>query len=106
MFEDYRTAPVPDGLRAALGFVRKMTLTPGELGPDDARAVLEAGVGEQALIEAITVSFHFNLIDRVADSLGFDQRSPEEHLEGAKSLLKYGYKFPGPLRLLGRLPTW
>jgi len=106
VYEDYRTAPVPDRVRAALGFLRKMTLTPDELVPDDAQAVLNAGASEQALIDAITVSFHFNMIDRVADSLGFDQRSPEEHDEGAKSLLKYGYNLPGPLRLLSRIPTW
>ena len=106
MYEDYRTAAVPERLRAALGFIRKMTLAPDELGPEDARAALDAGVGEQALIDAITVSFHFNLIDRVADSLGFDQRSPEEHMEAAQSMLKYGYDMPGPLRWLGRIPTW
>ena len=106
MFEDYRTAPVAPGLRATLGFVWKMALIPDDLGPEDARAVLATGVSEQALIDAITVSFHFNMIDRVADSPGFDQRSPEEHLEGARSLLKYGYRFPAPLRLLARIPTW
>jgi alkylhydroperoxidase family enzyme len=106
VYEDYRTAPVPEGLRAALWFVRKMTLTPDELGPEDARAVLAAGVREQALIDAITVSFHFNMVDRVADSLGFDQRSPEEHMKAAQSMLKHGYRLPAPLRLLGRIPTW
>lgn len=106
MFEDYRTAPVGQGLRAALGFIRKMTLTPDGLGPDDARAVLETGVSEQALVDAIVVCFHFNLVDRVADSLGFDQRTPEEHLKGALSLLKHGYALPPPLRLLARSPRW
>ena len=106
MYEDYRTAPIPEPLRAALGFIGKMTLTPDELRPEDAREALDAGVGEQALIDAITVSFHFNLIDRVADSLGFDQRSPEEHMEAVGSMLKYGYRFPVPLRLLARIPTW
>jgi len=106
VFQDYRTAPVGEGLRATLGFVRTMTLAPEELGPDDARAVLDAGVREQALMDAIVVCFHFNLIDRVADSLGFDQRSEEDHMRAAQRMLSRGYALPAPLRLLGRIPTW
>ena len=93
-------------LRAALGFIRKMTLTPDELGPDDARAVLDEGVSEQAMIDATLVCFHFNMVDRVADSLGFVQITPEEHMVGAKFLLKFGYSLPAPLRLLARNPNW
>lgn len=86
--------------------MKKLTLTPDEVGAEDARDVLEAGVSEQALIDAITVCFHFNLIDRVADSLGFDQVSEEAHMTGAKFLLRFGYDLPAPLRLLGKLPNW
>lgn len=106
VYRDYLTAPISEGLRAALGFVRKLTLDPQELTPDDARAVLSTGVAEEALFDAIVVSFHFNMVDRVADSLGFDEVSREGHAAGAKVLLKHGYALPGPLRLLGRIARW
>jgi hypothetical protein len=93
-------------LRAALGFIRKLTLAPDEVGPDDVRDVLEAGVGEQALIDAVTVCFHFNWIDRIADSLGFEVQSEDEFMADAKLLLKFGYGLPAPLRLLARNPRW
>ena len=36
MLADYRTAKIAEGLRATLGFVEKLTLTPDEVGPADA----------------------------------------------------------------------
>ncbi|MCI0636171.1 MAG: hypothetical protein L0206_19990 [Actinobacteria bacterium] len=86
--------------------MNKLTLQPDAIGPEDARAVYAAGVSEQALIDAITVCFHFNLVDRVADSLGFDKLDDAGYRLSAQSLLRFGYDLPGPLRLLARRPTW
>jgi hypothetical protein len=86
--------------------VHKLTLQPDAIGPEDARAAYAAGVSEQALIDAITVCFHFNMVDRVADSLGFDELDDAGYRLGARSLLRFGYDLPGPLRLLARRPTW
>jgi hypothetical protein len=101
-----REAPISEGLRSTLAFIGRLTLTPEEVGSDDVRSVYEAGVSEQALVDAITVCFHFNMVDRVADSLGFDQVSKEDHMIGARQLLRFGYDLPGPLRRLARIPTW
>jgi alkylhydroperoxidase family enzyme len=106
VYRDYLTAPIGEELRAALGFIRKMTLVPEDLAPDDARAALSAGVTEEALFDAIVVAFHFNMVDRVADSLGFDEVSREGHAAAVKGLLKHGYALPAPLRLLGRIARW
>jgi len=89
-----------------LGFIRKLTLSPSDVGPEDVRTVTDEGVGEEALIDAVVTCFHFNLIDRVADSLGFDLRTEDEYEVAAGFLLKYGYAFPAPLRLLARDPKW
>ncbi len=86
--------------------MNKLTLQPDAIGPDDARAVYDAGVSEQALIDAITVCFHFNMVDRVADSLGFDTLDAAGYRLSAKSLLRFGYDLPAPLRLLARRPNW
>ena len=86
--------------------MNKLTLQPDAIGPEDARAVYEAGVSEEALIDAITVCFHFSMVDRVADSLGFDTLDDAGYRLGAKSLLRFGYDLPVPLRQLARRPTW
>jgi hypothetical protein len=106
VFADPGTAPIAPRLRAALGLVRKLTLAPEEVGVDDLRAILSAGVSEDAVRDAIYVCFAFNLIDRVSDALGFDLMNEREYRRGARVLLKIGYKLPAPLRLLARNPAW
>ena len=69
MLADHESAPIPDGLRATLGFLQTMTLRPSELGPDDAAAVRRAGVSGEALRDAIYVAWAFNLISRLADTI-------------------------------------
>jgi hypothetical protein len=103
---DPGTAPVTGQLRAALALVRKLTLAPEEVGADDLREVLEAGVSEDAAADAVYVCFAFNLIDRVSDALGFDLMDEQGYRHGAHVLLKMGYKLPAPLRLLARNPGW
>jgi alkylhydroperoxidase family enzyme len=106
VFADPATAPISPQLKAALGLVRKLTLAPEEVRADDIRATLEAGAGEDGAIDAIYVCFAFNLIDRVADALGFDLMDEEGYRQAAQALLKFGYKLPAPLRLLARNPAW
>jgi alkylhydroperoxidase family enzyme len=77
-------------LRATLGLLEKLTLTPEDVGPQDMEAVRATGVSEQAMLDAIYICVAFNLIDRVADALGFE--IPETFARGAASQLKRGYK--------------
>ena len=68
-----------------------MTLRPGELGPADADAVRAAGVSHEALVDAIHVCALFNMIVRLADSLGWDVPSPERLQQRAPAMLEGGY---------------
>ena len=106
VFADPATAPVSPQLRAALALVRKLTLAPEEVGPDDVRATLAAGVSEDGVVDVLYVCFAFNLIDRVSDALGFDLMDEQGYRQAAQVLLRFGYKLPAPLRLLARNPTW
>ena len=82
VFADPDTAPISRKLKAALGLVRKLTLAPEEVGADDIRATLDAGVSEDGAIDAMYVCFAFNLIDRVSDALGFDLMDEEGYRRG------------------------
>ena len=106
VFADPATAPISDQLKAALELVRKLTLSPEEVGADDIRATLAVGLSEDGVIDVLYVCFAFNLIDRVADALGFDLMDEEGYRQAAQALLRFGYKLPAPLRLLARNPTW
>jgi alkylhydroperoxidase family enzyme len=88
---DWRTAPVREELRAALGFIEKQTLRPEELTVADAEAVYAAGVSRQALHDAALVSALFNMIVRLADSFGWDVPEWDALLARAPMMLEGGY---------------
>ncbi len=77
VYRDWRTAPVPDGLRVTLGLLEKLTLHPAEVGPEDMAAVRAAGVADDALEDAIFICGLFNVMDRIADALDFDAPPPQ-----------------------------
>src|SRR3954471_19356644 len=75
--DDWRTAPLRAELAATLVFLEQLTLRPAELGPDDSAAARAAGVSDAALSDAATICALFNMIVRLADSLGWDVPPPE-----------------------------
>jgi alkylhydroperoxidase family enzyme len=92
---DWRTAPLSPQLRATLGFLETMTIRPGAIGRADAEAVRTAGVSEEALEDAIHVCALFNMIVRLADSLGWDVPAPEAFAARAETMLATGYLLEG-----------
>jgi alkylhydroperoxidase family enzyme len=82
---------VDERLRATLGYIEKLTLRPGELTREDADAVLATGVSQEALVDAIHVAALFNMIVRLADSLGWDVPAFEEFSARADTMLAGGY---------------
>lgn len=68
-----------------------MTVSPSELGPADAEAVLATGVSREALIDAIHVCALFSMIVRLADSLGWEVPPPEAFAARGRVLLESGY---------------
>ncbi len=95
MKRDWRTAPLSPQLLATLGFLETMTLRPGELGPADVEAVRAAGVSDDALEDAIHVCALFNMIVRMADSLGWDVPPVEAFAARAGTMLATGYRLEG-----------
>jgi alkylhydroperoxidase family enzyme len=89
--EDWRTAPVSERLRAALGFIEKQTLSPDELTEADAEAAYAAGVSKQALRDAAAVSAMFNMIVRLADAFGWAVPDWDRLMQRAPAMLEGGY---------------
>lgn len=89
---DYRTAPISEKLRAMLGFLEKLTLRPAEIGPEDVAPLRAAGLSHEEIEDAIHVCALFNVINRVADALGFDESDAAGYQTGARMLLKSGYR--------------
>jgi hypothetical protein len=70
-----------------------MTLDHANLGVDDVRAVLRAGVSKDAVRDAIEVAYLFNIYDRLADAMGWDvpSRASGYYKVAARRLLDKGY---------------
>jgi len=90
---DWRTAPLAPKLHAALAFIEKLTLRPGELVHADIAALHAAGLDDDAIREAAHVCAGFNVIDRIADTLDFHIPSAALFARGAKVMLTRGYTF-------------
>jgi uncharacterized peroxidase-related enzyme len=88
---DYRTAPISEKLRAMLGFLEKLTFRPAEVGPEDAASLRAAGLSDEEIESALHVCTLFNVINRVADSLGFEEADRRGYERSGRRLLSVGY---------------
>jgi alkylhydroperoxidase family enzyme len=88
---DWRTAPIDRKLRATLGFLEKLTLTPAEVRPADVAPLRAAGVSDAAIEDAIHACVLFNIYDRMADSLSFHLPGPDGYAASGRSLMSRGY---------------
>lgn len=95
---DWRTAPVSERLRAALGFLEVVTLQPTAVSAASIRPLREAGLSDRAIREAVYVCFLFNTLDRLADALNFTPPSNESARKIGDIAFRFGYsiaKLPG-----------
>jgi alkylhydroperoxidase family enzyme len=74
-----------------LCFLEKLTLSPGDIGQDDVMPLHAAGVSDAAIEDAIYVCAYFNMIDRIADALGFEVLADEVFAARAGRFLEEGY---------------
>ena len=78
-------------LRATLAYLEQVTLAPEQVTAEHARAALASGVSRVALAQALDVLFAFNVMDRLADAMGWEVSTPEEFRKWGVFLLKRGY---------------
>jgi len=88
---DLESAPVEVPLRATLRMLGKLTRD-GEVGAEDMREVLAAGVSPEQVKDALAVCAAFNTTNRLGDALGFELLGSDGFEAGAKYLLKRGYR--------------
>jgi len=55
---------------AMLGFVDKLTRSPGEMQPSDVESLRQAGFDDRAIHDLVLVASYYAFVNRVADGLG------------------------------------
>jgi alkylhydroperoxidase family enzyme len=78
-------------VRAALGFLEKLTLTPADVRPADVASLRAAGVSDEGIEDAIQACVLFNIYDRLADSLGWYLPGPDGYAASGRNLMRRGY---------------
>ena len=81
-----------ESLRATLGLLEKVTLSPAEIVPADIATARKAGLTDRKILDATYVCVGFNIIARIADALGFDVPSEELFARTARLLVVFGYR--------------
>ena len=95
---DWRTAAIPDRLRAVLGYLEALTLRPTDVTAQTMRELKAAGLSDTAIREATYVCFLFNVLDRLADALDFTMPTEDEAKTIGRLSYRLGYgivKLPG-----------
>ena len=92
ILEDWNTAPIDEKTKLMLGFLRKLTLEPFNIGSADLAPLRAAGLSDEAIEDAIHICANFNIINRLADAFGFELPSPKGLARSTEILLTRGYQ--------------
>lgn len=77
---DIDSANVDDKLKPVLRFVKKLTLTPWEITPEDTQYIFDAGWDEQAFLEAVCLCAIANCMNRFIIGIGADAVGTRNYL--------------------------
>lgn len=91
VLSNYCSAPISPGLKATLAFLETMTRQPAELSDVHARAVLESGVSEQSLADAIAIGAVINLVTGYVNALNLTIPTADRRRRVAEVLVESGY---------------
>jgi len=91
LLTNFDTAPVSEKLRPLLAFVRKLSITPGDITQMDADAVFASGWDEHALHDVIAVTGRAAFMQRLVQGYGFIPMSREHAVKRAKQRVEHGY---------------
>jgi uncharacterized peroxidase-related enzyme len=92
-------------LQLVLDFVRKLTLSPGEITNVDVAAIFAAGWDDRAVHDAVAICALFNLMNRLVNGLGVEATDAYVKM-AAQRLARHGYArlldFPSDPKQRGR----
>lgn len=92
--DGWRDGPLDSRLGAMFGLLEKVTLTPDEVGPADILRVRATGVSIDAIKDALYVAYVFNVVNRLANTLGFDWKTDADRVKLATQLNRIRYHVP------------
>ena len=77
--------------KAMIRLIEKVSQDPDLVTTQDVDVVRAAGVSEE---DGLAICFAFNLINRLADAFEYDWDSERHRSQGARALVRFGYRVP------------
>ena len=81
-------------LAAVLPLLERLTKDPESVGPADVNAVREAGVPDEAIVDALHVCLLFNTVNRMANAFDWSWTSEEHVRVAARVIHRVRYRLP------------
>ena len=72
---DYSSAPIDQADIAMLGYVDKLTRSPGKISKRDVDKLADAGFSISAILDIAQVAAYYAFVNRIADGLGVELES-------------------------------
>ncbi len=91
LLDDLERANVPERLRAALAYARKLTEDPAGVTEADVDAALAGGLEEKALYDVVMVTGLFNMANRFMDGFGIPAQDPRHLAQAVRHMQEKGY---------------
>ena len=91
----WRSGSLPPKIRAVLQLLETVTRQPDAITGADIDAVRAAGVGDEAIVDALRVAFLFNAVNRMANAFGYDFGDESRAQEIAIAINRFNYRVPG-----------
>lgn len=91
LIEDPENACPALPLRPLLAFVRKLVLTPCDIGEDDVEAIFAAGFDEKAMDDAVAITGRAMFMRCIAQAYGFTPMSRDQAAKKALRRIEHGY---------------
>lgn len=82
-------------LAAMLQLLDRITQSPDDVTPADVDAVRNAGVPDDAIVDALHVNLVFNIVNRLANAFEWAWDSDDHVRTGAKVIHLTRYRLPG-----------
>ena len=74
-----------------LGFLEKLTNTPEQVLSHEVAALEAIGITNRAITDAVYICIGFNIINRIADAMGFEVPETRVFVRGAWYMRRFGY---------------
>ncbi len=92
--DNWRSAAFSEPVKATLSILNTLMTSPQGLLPEDVTAARQVGVSDQALADALHVTFLFNVINRLADVFGANYEGDDGRRLTAAGLYRQAYQVP------------